>query len=88
MKRGISRSFTLVAAGVVALGISVPASAKNISENNSLDGVAVNEVTASVEAVLDYWTPERTSTSPRSTCPPCGNRCGTSRVVRHVPCRA
>ncbi len=59
MRRGISRSFPLVAAGVVALGISVPASAKNISENNSLEGVAVNEVTASVETVLDYWTPER-----------------------------
>ncbi len=59
MKRGLSRSVTLTAVALVALGISVPASAEADRENRPLDKVAVNEIATTADAVTDYWTPER-----------------------------
>ncbi|CAM2998938.1 peptidase [Saccharomonospora xinjiangensis] len=61
MKRGLSRSVTLIAAGLAAVGLSVPASADATKVSSSLD-VAVNDVkdaAATVHEVTDYWTPER-----------------------------
>ncbi|WP_197322069.1 serine protease [Saccharomonospora sp. NB11] len=59
MKRGMSRTVTLLAAGVMATALATPAFAEVQRESMAPDDVAVNEMATTADEVVAYWTPER-----------------------------
>ncbi|MER7116935.1 peptidase [Saccharomonospora azurea] len=59
MKRGISRTVTLLAAGLVATALSTPAIAEVRQASSSADDVAINQIAMAADEVTAYWTPER-----------------------------